>query len=100
MFESRCHAIHLCLRKTHSRSLFPPRCHCPPNFGCYQPGLVFIQLEVTHHTHCQAQRGRSVIEINGRRKNTRLDIHRYRIEIIGRGQPPAVRTGIKESDYV
>ncbi len=91
MLKGRGHAADLGLRKTQSSSLFTPSCHCPPDFGGDHVRLAFIQFKIPHHTHRQVQRGRSVIEINGRCQNTRLSPQR--IEGSGYALLPLIRSG-------
>ena len=60
-------------------------------------GLSGVQLKVLRHGHRQRQGRCTVVLIDGRGQYARLDVGRHGVEIVGRGQTPAVAAMIKKT---
>lgn len=84
MFERRSHALDLPGGKPEAVRLCPPTGNGTSDFSCDPPRLTFIQLEVVGDFQREVQRGRPVIDVDGRRQNPGFDVDGNRVEVVGR----------------
>ncbi len=89
VLEGRSHSVDLGRGNTETRRLSAPGRHCAAYLDCDPAGRLRIKLKIRRHLHCSVERGGAVFEVDGGRQNSRLDVGRHRIEVVGGRKPKA-----------
>ena len=97
MFERRRDTIDLAGSQPQTRCDFAPAVnHCPTSLAILRASAS-SSSKYPATSSARSNGGRPIIEVDRRGQDSRLDIDRYGIEVIGRRKPPAVRTAIEKA---